>query len=753
RVLIEAFRDEENNNTIPGLKKKVSQRFLEGEYLPDQNDVYKSVADSCMAVPFGIADFLGKHLFETSFKGISGFVAFNNAKEANFTEYFNWLTNVLHIRTFTLDKWAEALLNMEEQQILSEEKNVLNLFYKFLFDNRESGNLMLNRGGFYETMIKNVLGGAWNNLKKAPIILNADNILVPAYKGITPNVYLGSSSIYKSLVSSSIVNAKIAEEFERLLKDGFEIAEFDNFQYLKEKIIKKYIKVEGEDIAFDDFNNFEKEYVEDIKQILRYLEETHNTEEMQKILKDAYIIKIKSDEDGPIFNKPGCVHTDISDEGIDLNVYYASIPYEEEFTFDEDDADDEGCWEYTYWGFDYDSLDTDFYVEHEIPIKKLQWFGLVTSAVNEGVKTQEGIGNKQWRALGEYCPEIEFDGIEDNCTYIKYHSDEELAQKKSAEILKLFLNCTEKFVGKVRRGKRDSCEVQEKCSFLKDGIYRYKWLISKNGEVVNQKDISKYDLDTNIYGTINPNKEKYKILGFKETADDNKAEAFEMVGALDKRDKEILLKQLARELGMQEITNFSREDVEFSEELTFDPSTWISSEFPIHKVRNMDSLIRHVREEFFCADPVKYQKVLRQIRVSKSSRAVRSYSLGMYTNENNIHICQMCKKPAQFVDVTEIANYGIELPTLYLCLCKNCSGKYKSIRDSKKDEFKKEMKRKLENADFEYEAAEYEIVLNSEISIFFTQTHLAETRELLLLIDKYGLPDNDMEPKEEEFKE
>lgn len=49
-------------------------------------------------------------------------------------------------------------------------------------------------------------------------------------------------------------------------------------------------------------------------------------------------------------------------------------------------------------------------------------------------------------------------------------------------------------------------------------------------------------------------------------------------------------------------------------------------------------MIQHVREQFFCADPVKYMPVLRQIRVSKSTRMMRSYVIGMYTNESNAHV-------------------------------------------------------------------------------------------------------------------
>ena len=283
RVLIAAFKDEESNNTIPRLKEKVSECFKQGEYLPDREGGYRAVEDVAMAVPFGIADFFGNSLFLQSFVKVNGFVAFNNEREINFTEYFYWLINELDVHTFTLDKWADGLLHLGEQKVSAGNLEDLKAFYAFLSDNRESlysSNLSYTRSGPYERMIKNSIVRAWEVLKRAPLILNAEDMLVPAMKGNAPNIYLGASSKYKSVVMSAIVNTKMASEFERLLDDGFNIAEFDDFQYIKEKIIKKYINV-GSEIAFEDDDHFEIEYIEDIQQLIRYMEETHNIREMK----------------------------------------------------------------------------------------------------------------------------------------------------------------------------------------------------------------------------------------------------------------------------------------------------------------------------------------------------------------------------------------------------------------------------------------------------------------------------------------
>lgn len=53
------------------------------------------------------------------------------------------------------------------------------------------------------------------------------------------------------------------------------------------------------------------------------------------------------------------------------------------------------------------------------------------------------------------------------------------------------------------------------------------------------------------------------------------------------------------------------------------------------------------------------------------------------------------------------------------------------------------MKEAFLDLDVEEEEDSYEIVLNSEATLFFTQTHTAEIQELLRLIDEYGLPNDE----------
>lgn len=82
------------------------------------------------------------------------------------------------------------------------------------------------------------------------------------YQGETEKLYLSATSDYQQMVLSSIVHKNVSAKFGQLLKDGFALTDFDNFQYVKEKVLKKYIK--GETINFDNSENYEDEYIEDL---------------------------------------------------------------------------------------------------------------------------------------------------------------------------------------------------------------------------------------------------------------------------------------------------------------------------------------------------------------------------------------------------------------------------------------------------------------------------------------------------------
>ncbi len=724
RIVIASFNDEEKNGTIKGLRRKISTVFRNYGIIPDKDGVYRKNNELSIPVPFRLSDMQDSVLFGKAVEHAGSFVAFNNERERNFNEYYSWLKEDLQIREFRIATWAKALSQLPVQHIspapqhLEDVKNL----YGFLSDYRESlfeTNLTYSRSGAYEQSIRDSVKKAWFYLREAPIILNRDNDLVPAYIKGSLAVYLSDSTRLGAIEAGRIINSHVSRPYEQLFRDGFGIVEYNSFQYVKENIVKIYT---GDLITVN-----ETQYLSDIKQIIELADRSHNLEEIQKLLNDAKIIKIKKGEFS--LESPHEVYSEISDEGINLHTFYSLIylnPYTSKLS--------------------HSCLDQSYYRDNGIGIASLKKLGIVTSPVIEGTRfNYSGIGDNYWQALDRYCPNIEIQGLQGNLDYIRTHPTSSVARSKSAELLKLLISISDMLAGKIRKRKSKPYDVESKASILQDISYS-RWVFDRYGELKMPSQMSRYDLNTEIYGDLVDQKDELKILGFVETDTDSRAETFELVESLGARDKKIMFRQLARDLGY-DISNLgNNQESETNEK--FDPNAWQSEEFPQRRVRSIESLVEHVRQEFYCADPTKYEKVYRQIRTSKYPKIVRAYALGMYTNDGDVQICQICKKPTKYAEAIEIANYGIELPQLHLCLCRDCAARYKQLRDVNKEQFKDEITKAIQRIDYMLLSEDYEIALNSEESIHFTQTHIAEIKEIISLLQQYGVPGSDSTNRE-----
>ena len=743
-VLMKAFEDEEKSQTIPGLKKRITTAFRTKALLPDLDMNYHMLPELEIAIPFEIADFRNTPMFNKTFTHGRRFVAFNNEQQKYFGAYYVWLRDDLRIKAFKLSDWAKNMEPIKDVRVEVDSKlTSIDKFYGFLTSYRislyDSGKTF-SKYGPYGAAIKDDLSLAWKVLKTMPVILNENRHFIPAFITNNQNAYRTSSSNYQRLNAANIVHKAFSEIYKNLFEEGFEITEFDNYQFVKEKVIRKYINID-EAINFDS-DDFENEHIEDIQQLISLLDEIKDDAEVARLVADASIIKVKDDDGENIFSCPSNVYIPKSDEGIDLSVYFAGIrvgisPYNKTDLYE---------------------IDYDFYRVHGIQVSKLKRLGIITTPIKEGLRQNfDGKGDGYWQALGEFCPNMRIIGLYENISFIENNEETELAYKKSYQLLSILVSNSYKLKGKIRRRKVNPYEEdaiasiisEEPDSFVfminngyKSAIYSRAWVYNKGCELKAPKEISRHDINKRIYKGIIPDKEAFSILGFLKSDDDEQMDAIEVVSSLDKKDKKKLFKQLAKELGY-DVTEKAKE----TQENFFNPDEYISEEFPTRSVRNMDMLVRHVREEFFCADPIKYEKVYRQIRTSKNSRNIREYALGMYVNESGYNVCQICKEPyiTKYIDVTEVANLGIEMPQLRLCLCKKCSTDYKKIRDNDKERFRIDISKAIRAMDIEEFADDYEIRVSDDISVHFTQTHVAEIREILSLIRANGLPSDDSE--------
>lgn len=724
QILIPSFHE----RRLVEFQNEVNKLFKENALLPDGKGKYYKAEDLYLPIPYTMSEFYNKSFFEGTFGDVKAFVNCSDNTAAGFSDHFSWLKNSLKIQLFTIANWADKLTTIKYDKRIEEKSDdykLLMKFYDFLSDYRESLYQSKRKEYFddfpielknYDEILRESITHAWDKLRNAAVVLNMNGKLVSSLYQGKSNVYLNSSSRYKHIPFDSLVDRKVAADFKLLLEEGFQISKFDNFQYVKEKVIKKYI--EGDEINWE--NDVEedqyKEYVEDLKQISLLFEEGGDAVEIREMLKDACVIRVKRGNE-VMYSPPSMAYPPKSDEGFDFKTFFEGISVNK------------------------DPIDIDFYNANGISIDSLKKYGLFCSLIEIGERNHEGsVGDPEWHALGEFCPQMQFfKGIE-NLLYIETHPNLEISKIKSAQILDWILRNYKKLKGEVSYNKVHKRIEYESCFFYRLGLRNREWLFDNQENIRNLFEISRYELNKEIYINSNYDKEAYEYLGFASKEIDDTAKAFETVDSMDDKQQRLLLKQLARKYGY----SLEKDNSEKENEKVFN-STEIISDFPNKAVKDIDRLRKHIKEQFFCADPIQYERLLREIRTSKDAELVRKYVSGMYTNDSGTRICQMCLAPVYTMEATEIANYGIEMEQLNLCLCRNCSAKYKSYRDKNKEDFKIFITGELKDipAYIDDDAdQEYTLWLSDEDSIKFTQIHILEIKEIFELLDEYGIPDD-----------
>lgn len=139
----------------------------------------------------------------------------------------------------------------------------------------------------------------------------------------------------------------------------------------------------------------------------------------------------------------------------------------------------------------------------------------------------------------------------DNLSFIEGFPDLDLAKEKSREILKLLLAIAPKLQGKKKFRKNNQYVSELLKSHVLFSMQSYIWIYDKDLRVNKPSDLSRFDLNSGLYRGISADKEAYKILGFVEKEVDSAQDTLEKELNLNRQDKLILLKRLAKELGKE----------------------------------------------------------------------------------------------------------------------------------------------------------------------------------------------------------
>ena len=161
--------------------------------------------------------------------------------------------------------------------------------------------------------------------------------------------------------------------------------------------------------------------------------------------------------------------------------------------------------------------------------------------------------------------------------------------------------------------------------------------------------------------------------------------------------------------------------------------------FPTRQVTNTERRRERLIEQYADAPEKKYEPILRSVRVTEATEAVRVWLKESYTNEEDQMVCQVCKEEMPFkkrdseeyyfeaVEALSKEHFNKEHKAQFLALCPECAARYKEF--VKRDETAmKKLHHDLKNSD------ELEVPLTLgewETSIRFVDTHHSGIKTIL----------------------
>ena len=553
------------------------------------------------------------------------------------------------------------------------------------------------------------------NLTTADIIKTSTGIFVAPFrregKTYIPNVFLPSSKIHSEDIH--FVNQILYEKCRHFFDDIIQLQKLNEYEFLIKDIERRY----GSGHLPSD-----EQHIEDIKTLLKYIKHDEYREEVSRVIKDVMIVRCT---DGAMRNPSSSrIFVPITSERLEIEAYYRNIAQNVFFS------------------------DLDFYNLHGIEEQDLVSLGVQNSLLT-GQDITSGtydIGSRgkapQWQTTGDFRWKLSCDNLKEVLRYISTHPTAKDSILKSQTIMKILVNNESRLHGRVMISgsavpnlENESCELIKILRGERMTGWDGKWLFTASNEVASSKSISKHDLNSHIYGGIKSDSILFSLLGFKKTEADELDDLKKTI-TQDKLDA-LVESEIRRRYGISSADLDARYgSVEYIDEIgeeTILP-------FPKFNVKSWEALKKHVAEMLIYADPVRYEAKIRSIRVTHHPREAKAYLQNMYRHDGANRFkfsCQLCHEVCSSFEATEIfLKPETELDPMNLCLCPNCAVEYRKLRGNSNTSEKLSKQIALKRDDDIQEDGHVSIQLDESKELWFTQTHFAEIRELMRLIEE-----------------
>ena len=552
---------------------------------------------------------------------------------------------------------------------------------------------------------------------------NQNSFFYRGYENATylPNVFLPSKNT-QDMGDIAFVDAGIYEKCKHFFTEILGLEAPNEYEYF----IQDYKKRSEAGIPFTD-----NQLITDLKRLLKYRSNLDYRDEVDNLIKKYMVVKCIKDGKVVYVNPhKEKVFFSVNTQEMSIEQYYKNI-------------------------VSYPYVIKEFYEVEDITAEMLKQIGVEDDVSVGGDRTSgeyyTGRQGKQpgWNTYDSFRWKLSLDKIESVLEYISDHPKAADSMAKSSFIFRFLQNHENCLTGTVYIGGSTpnlNGAYSDIVTLLRQDGPKHKyygmkwtgqWLFTESGELVSQKEITKRELHPHLYGEVRLDSKLYEILGFAKSQEDALEEAEKDYDRLSDETKNQFFEiELQRRYGIS-VTDLDESFGEgAAERKAGKPKREESYEFPSSKVRNWDSLKKHAAEVLCFASPVKYEYKVRKIRTSKPDAEIDAFLRGMYKVDRvHKYACQMCHDPyARFEKCQITTGMEEELDAMYLCLCPNCASEYRRMRMDTGDvqDFMDDI-RALEDHQITAEDP-VEIKFGSE-SIWFTQTHIAEIRELMALKD------------------
>lgn len=537
-----------------------------------------------------------------------------------------------------------------------------------------------------------------------------------------PNIFLPSSNT-DGMDDIAFVDEGILQRCRHFFTEILNLQKPNEYEFFIRDFKRRY---ESGAVLSDD------QHITDLKRLLHYRGNTDYRDEVNNLIKKY--LKVRCIKDGKkVYVNPSKekILFSVNSEGMSIEQYYSHI-------------------------VSYPFVDVEFYKIEDVDRDMLKLLG-ISEEVGTGLDQTNGeyyTGNPgrqpEWTTYQNFRWKLSLDKLDAVLEYISSHPKSPDSMAKSSFIFRFLQNHENMLFGTVYVGG-SSPNIPNTYSDVviklrQDGPkHQYygmkwngKWLFTESGELVSQKEITKRDLYPQLYGDVRPESNLYEFLGFAKSEEDQLEEAAKDYDQLDDETKEQFFEiELRRRFGIS-ITDLEESygsgAVGGGSTPTYTPQEIF--EFPSARVKNWDSLRKHAAEVLVFASPVKYEYKVRKIRVSKPDSEIDAYLRSMYRVEGSYkYACQMCHEPVATFEKCQLST-GMEkeLDAMYLCMCSNCASEYRRMRSDAYDlqEFIDEITYLSEQDINSHDPVKIDF---GNESIWFTQTHIAEIRELMALKD------------------